>query len=214
MKWIKRIFGLASSPAPEPPTDTQVTHEHWSEVVKRSDARGKPAPPIRRTIVTPESAADDVIAAFQASARSTATDYLGQAAVAGRNAKEAAKAGEFDKAWGLFHEQKQLYLCHAQSQGWSARHTLALDASIHEDLANILRLEKRHKDALADIVYWVAANRHRPIKKHADKLRTYFNRCKLKNTTLEDVEAYLSRRKGHASYTAIQKQVRRWIQAG
>lgn len=99
-------------------------------------------------------------------------------------------------------------MCHAQSQGWSARHTLVLDASVHEDLANILRLEKRHKDALANIIYWVAASRHRPIKKNADKLRVYFNRCKLKNTTLEDVETYLSRRKGSASYSAIQKQVR------
>lgn len=190
------------------------TNEHWSEIVKRNDARRKSASPIRCTAVIPASTAEEVSAACIASDQSIATDYLGQAAATQRSAKEAAKAGEFNKAWGLFHKQKELYLCHAQSQEWSAGHTLALDASVHENLANVLRAEKRHRDALPHIIYWVAASRDKPIKRHTEKLGAYFKRCKLVNTTLDDVQAYLSNLKGHASYSASQKQVKRWIQEG
>lgn len=52
MKWIKRIFGLASSPAPEllqpkPLAGNQASGEHWSEIVKRNDARERPSSPAK-----------------------------------------------------------------------------------------------------------------------------------------------------------------------
>ena len=46
-------------------------------------------------------------------------DYLGKAADAKHAAKTAIKAGQHDKAWGLFHEQKEHYLKHAQKSGMS-----------------------------------------------------------------------------------------------
>ncbi len=180
----------------------------------QSCERSAEAPPrFSREIVIPLDAIDDVIAALQAPSAADQVDYLYLAAEAGRDAKAAAKTGNFDTAWGLFHDQKQAYLQHAQSQGWGARQTLALDASVHEDLADLLRLEKRHREAFPHILYWVAAGRNRPIKRHTEKLRAYFNRCKFKNTSLHDVEVYLSSRKSPVSYSAIQKQVKRWVDA-
>ncbi|WP_312141156.1 DUF4236 domain-containing protein [Stutzerimonas nitrititolerans] len=192
------------------PTHSSIGNKHV-EIGEPCAARSEPT--IQRMIAT-ESSDDDVPASRQAALLANDVDYLGQAALAGRNAKDAVKACDFDKAWRLFHDQKQLFLQHAQQQGWAARETLALDASVHEDLADVLRLEKRHTEALPHILYWVAASRHRPIKRHVEKLRAYFNRCKLTNTSLEEVEAYLSSRKDTASYPAIQRQVKRWIQAG
>ncbi len=166
-----------------------------------------------RTTLIPMSAVDDGLAAFESSAAS-GIDYLGLAAQAGGKAGLAVKAGEFDSAWFFYHEQKSLYLQHAANGDWSARDTLTLDASVHENLADVLRLQKRHHEALPHIIYWISASRHRPIKRHTEKLRAYFNRCKLTSTTLEEVEAYLSSRRGLASFPALQKQVKRWTQKG
>lgn len=85
-------------------------------------------------------------------------DYLGKAAVAGSKAQEAVASGEFDIAWGLYHDQKQHYLQHASRCGFTKAQVLALDASVSQPMANILRLENKHYDALVHIVYWLAAS--------------------------------------------------------
>lgn len=138
-------------------------------------------------------------------------DYLGKAADAKSEAKQAVKERDFDKAWGLFHEQKEYYVKHANRIGFIARDALSLDSTVHEDLANILRVGGKHHDAFFNILYWVIASRHRPIKRHEQKLKAYFNRCKFKNTTIEDVCDYIA---GCGNTIVnpikIREQVERW----
>lgn len=122
-------------------------------------------------------------------------DYLVHAAYCKREGKAAVKAGAHDEAWGLFNKQKSYYMRHASKQGFTPKQTISLDAQVHEDLANILRLEKKHNDALVNIIYWVLAGNDRPTIQHQPKLKAYFNRCKFKNVELAEA-VDVSQRKG------------------
>lgn len=110
------------------------------------------------------------------SSPSSQTDYLALAAVARRQAAEAEKQGDFDAAWRAYHDEKIHFMEHASAQQFSYEDALSLDATVHERMANLLRKEKRHNEAFAHIIYWVYAQRHRPIKRHVDKFRAYYNR--------------------------------------
>jgi hypothetical protein len=169
-----------------------------------------------REISIPPDAVDRVAAALEASYAESLSrpDFLGLAAAAGSEAREAVRAGYYNKAWGLYQDQKNLYLQHANHSGFTARQAIALDASMHQQMANVLRLEGRHADALVHILYWAAGASTRPVKAHEAKVRAYFNRCKMKNTTLDEVQVYLSSRRGPANYSGIQKQVKRWAAKG
>lgn len=92
-------------------------------------------------------------------------DYLGKAADAKHAARAAVKAGQHDRAWGLLHEQKECYLKHAQKMGFDAEQVMRMDGSVSEDFANILRLEKKHTQALVYILYWIVTSSV-PIKRH------------------------------------------------
>ncbi len=105
------------------------------------------------------------------------TDYLALAAVARRQAAEAEKQGDFDAAWRACQDEKSHFMAHASAQQFSVENTLSLDATVHERMANLLRKEKRHNEAFVHIIYWVSAQRHRPIKRHTDKFRAYYNRA-------------------------------------
>lgn len=107
-------------------------------------------------------------------------DFLGRAAKKKQLAKQAIKDKKFDDAWKYLHEQKILYLQHANrpDSGFDHLSTMVVDASIHEDLANILRLENKHKDALLNIsyVYKVNFTAKRPRITLEKKLKVYFGR--------------------------------------
>lgn len=105
------------------------------------------------------------------------TDYLALAAVARRQAAEAEKLGDFEAAWRACQDEKSHFMAHASAQQFSVENTLSLDATVHERMANLLRKEKRHNEAFVHIIYWVSAQRHRPIKRHTDKFRAYYNRA-------------------------------------
>lgn len=114
-------------------------------------------------------------------------DFLGFAAKARDKARVSVKAGDLNAAWRHFHDQKVNFMQHANSCEFTLKATIALDATVSPDLANILRLEGRHADALVHIAYW-ASTLGAPIPKRGmDKLRAYLNRCKLKNTTLSQM---------------------------
>lgn len=155
-----------------------------------------------------ENYAQEVVADFQSN------DFLGKAALAGHKAKVAVKDKEYDKAWGLYHEQKSFYMQHANRSGFTANQALALDASVHEDMANILRLENKHEDALVSIVYWVLTGVDRPIKRHQQKLKSYFNRCKLKNTELSEAERIIASNKKLPEFTLARSIVTEWVSRG
>jgi hypothetical protein len=136
-------------------------------------------------------------------------DYLGKAADAKHAAKAAVKAGEHDKAWGLFHEQKEHYQKHAQKMGFGAEQVMRMDGSVSEDFANVLRIEKRHTQALVHILFWIATSTI-PIKRHETKLAAYFTRCKFQTTTLSDAQRYLQSIDGIPDFSTIQSEVAAW----
>ncbi|MBI9036464.1 MAG: hypothetical protein JEZ03_18560 [Bacteroidales bacterium] len=138
-------------------------------------------------------------------------DCLGKAGEAGTKAKQALKEKDFNEAWRLFNEQKSHYMEHANKCGFSAQDALSLDSTVHENLANILRIEGKHHDAFFNILYWVIASHHRPIKKHKQKLIAYFNRCKFKNTTIDDVNNYIEKHGNTlVNVLEIKEQVAKW----
>ncbi|HHF3152712.1 TPA: hypothetical protein ACPJ2A_004591 [Vibrio diabolicus] len=141
-------------------------------------------------------------------------DFLGKAANAGQKAKKAMKLKNFDEAWGLFHEQKSLYIQHANRSGFTANQTLALDATVHEEMANILRQEGKHNDALVHIVYWVLAGSERPIKRHDQKLKAYFNRCKFQKVSFELAKENMAKLKMPVNFLDAKSIVSDWVDAG
>ncbi|GAB2947574.1 hypothetical protein [Aquaspirillum soli] len=151
---------------------------------------------------------------LQLSENHTDALILVKAAEVGREAKIAVNENRYDDAWKLYHDQKDFYMQHANRYGHTVRQALALDSTIHENLANILRLEGKHFDALIHIVYWVLAGADRPIKSHQKKLQSYFNRCKFKNITLIEAKQTLSEQNALPEFTLAQSIVNQWIKKG
>lgn len=116
------------------------------------------------------------------------TDYLGKAAIAREKAKKNVSAGNFETAWKLFHDEKHNLMLHANRCGFTKSQILALDGSVSEALANILRLEGKHHDAMIHILYWVASSTN-ITKNHDKKLTEYFNRCGFKQISSEELLA-------------------------
>jgi hypothetical protein len=136
-------------------------------------------------------------------------NHLGKAAIASSKAHEAIADGKLDVAWGLLNEQKQHYLQHAANCGFTKEQTFALDASVSEPMANILRLEGKHFDALIDIIYWVAAT-PRITKSQQQKLQSYFNRCKFKKVTTPDLSDLLDASRINPDFMHIRSIVENW----
>lgn len=136
-------------------------------------------------------------------------DYLGLAANAGHTAKIALKEKDYEKAWGLYSKQKMYYMQHAENQNWNARDTIRLDSTVHEFLANILRLEGKHKDALVNLIYSIACNEG-PTKSILKKLPAYLKRAKLNNCSIDDLELFMKQLGLNSSMKEIQNKVKEW----
>ena len=134
---------------------------------------------------------------------------MGKAAGAKRKSLAAVKAKEFDKAWKLFHQQKEFYLKHANKMGFSVAQTLALEGTVHEQMANMLRLEEKHKDALIHIIYWIASDTKK-IKRHDQKLSAYFKRAKFENIDVSEAYRFIEEGNGHIDIRVIQGKVQEW----
>ncbi|MCG8608928.1 MAG: hypothetical protein MI864_00190 [Pseudomonadales bacterium] len=139
-------------------------------------------------------------------------DCLGQAAELGLQIKAALNDKNYDVAWKLCHNQKKLYLKHAKKNRFTARQILAIDGGAHYQLANILRLEGKHQEALVHILYWVMSGSDRPVKAHQQKLQSYFNRCKFKNTTLAQAKMLLANQTEMPEFTLARRIVLNWIE--
>lgn len=105
------------------------------------------------------------------------SDHLGKAAREKKAASQAIKEKKYDKAWRHLNNQKAEYMKHANAFGFSPEHILALDGTVHEQMANVLGLEGKNDDALVHILYCVATTA-RPTKAQKKKVHTYFRRCK------------------------------------
>lgn len=136
-------------------------------------------------------------------------DYLGKAAAVGHAAKAAISLRQYDKAWSLLNEQKTLYAKHARKGKWTAKDTLGLDGSVSEELANILRLENKHEQALVHILYWIITSRNQ-IRRHGQKLKTYSGRCKFQHITLQDIEKFIDNSRSKPDFVTIQSKVNEW----
>lgn len=174
-------------------------------------------------------------------------DYLGKAAIAGHNAKQAVTEKRYDEAWRLYHWQKIYYMRHCNTccrrnpflKSWeqlareaggdeemgrkmdrveqtisistpfTAREILALDGSVSEGLANILRLQQKHDEALTHMLYCLMSS-NTPIKSHRTKIVAYFNRCKFKGIGIEELNEFISSAPGLPDLGAIQSKVKQW----
>lgn len=158
-----------------------------------------------RTISIPLNKSDDILKALD---RLDMTDYLGQAAQAGDRAKVAAANNDFDGAWRFYHEQKSLYLKHANRSEFTSAQTIALDGSVHRDLANLLRLENRHAEALVHFLYYYATSPKR-TKTDEKQITAYVNRAKLKVST-NTVQSFVAALGINPDFRTIQSTCAQW----
>lgn len=135
-------------------------------------------------------------------------DHLGRAAMLKDQARTAFKAAKYDKAWELLHKQKEHYFKHATRCRFTAEQTIALDASVHPDLANILRLEGRNLEALIHILYFICAGQVSESKRK--KLIPYFNRAKLKTVTISDIEMLIEQNSPIPDFRVLQAKIHEW----
>ena len=138
-----------------------------------------------------------------------AKDYMGKGIQLGHNGKAAIKERRFDDAWRLFHEQKEEYRKHAARYGMTARQAMALDASVHEDLANIRRLEGKHEDALVHLLYCVFSS-SRPTKAQEKKISAYFERCEFKSSGDKELRKLKDDMQPTPDFIAIRNTIARW----
>lgn len=137
-------------------------------------------------------------------------DHLGKAAVAKHSARQAVNEKRFDDAWRLLHEQQSEWLAHVNREKFTTRQMFALLSSIHMDMANILRLEGKHDEALAHVIYSAAANA-RPTKEQIKKLGVYFRRCRFDERFTDTQAEFAARLLAlNPDYRAAQIQVSQW----
>ena len=135
-------------------------------------------------------------------------DYLLLATEKGAEAKLAMREKNNAEAWELLQQQKSLFSKFATNEGKSGAESTALDAGVSKELANILRLDKKHKEALVHVIYWIA-NSKSVTKDQEGKLQAYFNRAKLSGTVVGDVMEYCLI-DGVKEFSSIQKDVDSW----
>lgn len=136
-------------------------------------------------------------------------DCLGRAAEIGRSVRGAIDKGNHDLAWRLIHMSKSLYLEHAAKNGFAREHTLALDGRSHGTMADILKREGKHRDALAHVLYWGSS--YDPISKTFEKkLRAYINRAALPNVSTDTVLDYIRAGLKQREFLECQNQVALW----
>lgn len=160
------------------------------------------------TISIPVDKVDDLLRALD---RMDMTDYLGMAAKSGQKAKAASDAGDFDGAWRHFHEQKMHYLNHAKRSEFTPAQAVALEGAVHRNLANLLRIEGRHAEALVHCLYYFATTPKRS-KTDEKQLTAYFNRSKIK-TDFDTVRAFADSLGPIPNFRSIQVACSQWQQA-
>lgn len=133
-------------------------------------------------------------------------DHLGKAAVAKHAAKQAIREKRFGDAWRLLHDQQCEWLQHASRERFIHQQMLSLLASIHKDMANVLRLEDKQGEALAHILYCVASS-SRPTQAQQKKLASYFRRCKFRCLSDSQAATAAKELKANPDFQAAQEIV-------
>ena len=136
-------------------------------------------------------------------------DHLGKAAIARDKARAAEADKDYNAAWRLYHEQKEQYLQHASNNRFTKTQSFALDASVSQQLANILRIEGKHDDALVHILYWVASSAV-PTTTQQQKLVAYFSRCKFEAVSEAVLQSTIEAFRGNPDFMHIKRTVDGW----
>jgi hypothetical protein len=137
-------------------------------------------------------------------------DYGSLSASALMRAKKAIKEKRFDDAWGLLHQAKISGVEHCKSQpnNCSRMQLIYYETRPHAAMANILRMEKKHTQALIDYTYFVTDSENLTVKYKRKKLRAYFNRAKLSNITLDEYKDFIFSMNGEPDYFKIETFVK------
>lgn len=116
-------------------------------------------------------------------------DYLVMRAIARDLAEISIKNGDFDKAWGLLHEEQSACFSHANKAKFNAEQMFELISPIAIKRANLLRIEGNFLEALNQIIYGhlMGGKRTSTLK----KVQTYFQRCKFKNTEFSELTEFI-----------------------
>lgn len=154
-----------------------------------------------------ESGVDERLAAYYPD------DCLGRAAEIGKATREAEKSGDHDLVWRLVHMQKMEYLRHAAKSGFTHSQTLALDGRLHKVMANVLRKEGKHRDALVHILYW-ASSYDKISRTNRKIVQAYINRANLPGARDSEVFDFLRHGLQRRDLADTQSQVAKWSSAG
>lgn len=173
---------------------------------KRTAKLRQPTSRKSATISVPTRKVDENLSALD---RMDMTDYLGQAASAGQKAKAAADAGDFDGAWRHYHEQKAHYLNHANKSEFTPAQAIALEGSVHRNLANLLRIEGRHLEALVHFLYYYATSPKR-TKTDEKQIEAYYNRSKIKAVNVDQVRSFAQNLGPIPNFRLIQSTCSQW----
>ena len=171
--------------------------------------RFKKSRPRKKASRSRSPATDPVDNVIKALGRIDSTDYLGKAARAGKRARKAIEAGDFDGAWRYYHEQKMHYMGQAKRCEFTPAQTLALDGSVSRSLANILRVEERHPEALVHFIYYYCTL-PRISKSDTKQLAAYFNRSKISAVDINDVQKFVKSLGSLPDFRVIQAMCDRW----
>ncbi|MDN3638748.1 hypothetical protein QWY82_08010 [Simiduia curdlanivorans] len=139
-------------------------------------------------------------------------DHQWAAVEARKTGERHMKEGDYNAAWKHLCIAKDEFIKHASDCGFTFDQSIALDATISEIMADVLRREGRHIPALVHIIYWIIAGSrvNKKIKRHGDKFKAYFDRCKF--TSISRAEAWLEVQfvgDAHAYFIA-ESLVKRW----
>ena len=137
------------------------------------------------------------------------TDCLGRAAELGKASAEAMELGQRDLVWRLVHMQKVLYMQHAAKNGFTRAQTLALDGRMHQVTAKVLRDERKHKEALIDILYW-ASSFDRISRAIEKTVKAYANRADIPSLKDREVISFLKAGLQRRELSDIRDQVAHW----
>ena len=131
-------------------------------------------------------------------------DYLGLAASAKHRAKIATKEKDYDLAWNLYIEQLLHLSRHIEKYNLSSDNLQALQGGINHDMANILRLEKRHTLALVHLIYAISTNPN--VAYMMKKLPAYYKRSKI-NVDFDEVMYFIYEQEKDPNFRTIKNKI-------
>ena len=140
-------------------------------------------------------------------------DSLADFAFSRNLVRDFIKAGQHDEAWSVVHHAMAKPL-----ENWW------LSFDFHEYLADILRKEGKHTQALAHVLAWYAVGFWKSqnlrnfdgdlcaalTKKHSSKLRAYFNRCKFRSVSFDQCRMCAESLPAPPGLREIQRVVSEW----